>query len=699
VLARALRFEAEAQSARIASLPLTERLVHVAVLSGLGLFVELLLIRWLDAQVLALAYAKNLTLIGCFLGLGIGFALARRPHSLLPLAVPALVLVLDLGVVASQLTLSGPPRIEANVPVPEATSAGEVVAFYSLIALIFVLVVVATIPLGQVAGAFMENIPALRAYAANLVGALSGIALVFALSAWWLPPSVGAALSLGIVVLYLRSARARLVAAVLAVVCVGSMVWLDRQDGILWSPYNKIAIGALPPLSTPEGPRSTGYVLRVQNIYYQKMLDLRRMPDAETLRSAPVYLRQAYYAYNLPYSFKKPGRVLIVGAGTGNDVAAALRHGAREVRAVEIDPAILAYGRRLHPERPYQDPRVRTVVADARSILGRGDDRYDMIVFGLLDAHTSIFSSFANNIRLDNYVYTVEGLRSALAHLTPDGLLSLAFYVDRPWVGSRVGAMLREAAGVPPLVVKSHYDVGFVYLAGPGLSRVSQRPGLAVPYPEHEAMSVAPGPLATDDWPFLYLRKRSVSGPLFWSLGVFVSALVLVRIFFRGSVAFDRHMFFLGAGFLLVETRTIAQLALLFGTTWQVNGITIGAILLLAVLATLLIARAGPMPRAPLYAALALALIANYVVPAGAVVGSGVLVAWAMAAFLGLPVFFSGLIFASSVHGRGDLTPLLASNLVGGVLGGLLENASLVLGVSALSLLALALYGASFRRS
>ena len=57
------------------------------------------------------------------------------------------------------------------------------------------------------------------------------------------------------------------------------------------------------------------------------------------------------------------------------------------------------------------------------------------------------------------------------------------------------------------------------------------------------------------------------------------------------------------------------------------------------------------------------------------------------------------MIFASSASAERELSPVLASNLIGAVLGGLLENVSLVVGISALSLVAIAVYAASFRRA
>lgn len=182
------------------------------------------------------------------------------------------------------------------------------------------------------------------------------------------------------------------------------------------------------------------------------------------------------------------------------------------------------------------------------------------------------------------------------------------------------------------------------------------------------------------------------------SIAMLAAGALLVALFFRGAVRVDRHLFFLGAGFLLVETRTIAQLGLLYGATWRVSAIAIAGILALVLLANLVVARRGAPPRLTLYALLGLILLLNYAVPPGAALGGGVAARAAMTLFLLAPLFVAGLLFASAVREREQLAPALASNLVGAVLGGLLENLSMVTGFSALSLLALTLYAASFRR-
>ena len=119
-----------------------------------------------------------------------------------------------------------------------------------------------------------------------------------------------------------------------------------------------------------------------------------------------------------------------MGAGTGNDVAASLRHESSSVDAVEIDPAILALGKRDHPERPYDSPRVSVQLNDARAFLKRTERRYDLILFGLLDSHTQL--SDYSNMRIDNFVYTEESFREAKEHLKPTGVVFVKFQVNHP---------------------------------------------------------------------------------------------------------------------------------------------------------------------------------------------------------------------------------------------------------------------------
>ena len=88
----------------------------------------------------------------------------------------------------------------------------------------------------------------------------------------------------------------------------------------------------------------------------------------------------------------RPGarKVLVVGAGGGNDVAVALRAGAEHVVAVEIDPEIYGLGRLHHPEAPYDDSRVTVVIDDARHYAETTAERFDLVVFSHLEGNCNV---------------------------------------------------------------------------------------------------------------------------------------------------------------------------------------------------------------------------------------------------------------------------------------------------------------------
>jgi hypothetical protein len=170
------------------------------------------------------------------------------------------------------------------------------------------------------------------------------------------------------------------------------------------SPYNRIDLVEIPP---PAGwTHASAFSLVANHSRYQWLVDLspeflKRYPQAEPNRLAVPY-------YELPYTLVPHAKnVLILGAGTGNDVAGALRHGAEHIDAI---------GRKHHPEHPYDSPRVAAYTDDARSFLKKTKTKYDLIVFAFLDS-TTLLSSFSS-LRLDNYVYTVESFQNAKAVLT-----------------------------------------------------------------------------------------------------------------------------------------------------------------------------------------------------------------------------------------------------------------------------------------
>src|SRR6185436_8394553 len=166
-------------------------------------------------------------------------------------------------------------------------------------------------------------------------------------------------------------------------------------------------------------PDPMTYIL-VNNTGYQAMFDLR----PETTRTKPLNTddRHGLTQYDIPFLLHDhPEHVLVSGAGSGNDVAGALRNGAVDVVAVDIDPAILAIGKE-HPEHPYDNPAVHVVVNDARNVFATIEQRFDIVDFGLLDSHTTASLSSA---RLDHFVYTAQSIAQVHELLKPDGIMTL----------------------------------------------------------------------------------------------------------------------------------------------------------------------------------------------------------------------------------------------------------------------------------
>jgi hypothetical protein len=277
----------------------------------------------------------------------------------------------------------------------------------------------------------------------------------------------------------------------------------------LWSPYYRITLLEVPP---PQGwPRPPAYLVDVNHDYHQKILDLspefmaRNFPGAELNR-------EGLAAYTLPYRFvPHPARILVVGAGTGNDVAAALRNGATHVDAVEIDPLLVRLGRKYHPEHPYDSPRVSVFVNDARAFFKRTQQKYDLIVFGFLDSHT-MFSSLSV-LRLDDYVYTMESFREAKSLLASNGTAVLAFDSGRTsFITDRIFFTLTRAFGKAPTAYYTGYDgAGVVFVEGNGNeSKVGEYPEISNELKSHEASAI----VSTDHWPFLYLESRTIPIPV-----------------------------------------------------------------------------------------------------------------------------------------------------------------------------------------
>ncbi len=444
-------------------------------------------------------------------------------------------------------------------------------------------------------------------------------------------------------------------------------------------------------------PKGT-MLIRAAGQYYQRVHDFSvpRSVDDPELRKVRDY-------YDLPYRLvgTTPADVAVVGAGAGNDVAAALRAGAARVDAVEIDPAILQIGGANHPEHPYADRRVHAVLADARSFLRTTDHRYDLIVYGLLDSHTLL--SQASSVRLDSFVYTVQGFREARARLKPGGRIVLSFSILNDELGRKMQEMLRQAFdGAEPVAISAGYDGAVTFMQAKEGNLTLTPPAIAgtgfeVTTRFTESAGVDP---STDDWPFFYMPHRVYPVSYLVMLGMVLLVTLALSAGFIGERprVSEASFALLGAGFMLVETKAITELGLMFGNTWRVIGIVIAGILVMAFLANAAVQWLRVRRPQAAFVMLLVTLAAGWFVMGTGGLPSTTAGRVATVAMLTCPMLFSGIVFSTllAARPRDAIARVMAANLVGAMCGGLLEYNSMYFGFRFLYLLAMAFYAAGF---
>ena len=685
-------------------------LVSLAALSALILFLEMLLIRLLGTEVRVFAYLQNGVLVATFLGLGLGCRHARRPVRLLPSAVCLVLLtafVRDLqGWGVGELLTKGLAAYGDSVVWAAGGQTGpRVFALATTLALLAAIAFV-FLPLGQWLGRWMDEHPRpIAAYTANILGSLLGIVAFDVATVARTPPWTWLlAAGAGLAVLAARAEESRPRRLAAATLVLAAPVFGISAGRTVWSPYQKLTLK--PMVARVDGlAELCAEEITVNSAFHQKMVDLdparmRRLPSLYP----PEAIRTSHYV--LPYELLGPReRVLVLGAGSGNDVAAALRAGARSVRAVEIDPVILEWGRDRHPNRPYASPLVEIVNDDARAFLRRDHGQYDLVWFGFLDSHTA--PSAYTNVRLDHFVYTRESFADVKRLLAPDGVVVLFFWAETPWIEDRLARLLYETFGARPqgfLVPRSTACLGhggMMLVAGHENTLEAIRRRTAADPALAATARTAPLPLTaeatTDDWPYLYLERRAIPKyHLLVGISCLALALVMRRRLFEPGQRVDLPMMLLGAGFMLLEVTGVSRAALLYGTTWTVNAYVVGAILAMILVANYVAHRFAPSPDGWPVAGLAASLLALGLVPTAWLAGLDIVPRVAVGGvFLALPVLFSGLIFVGVWSGRPRRDLALGSNIIGSLLGGVASLLSMVVGFRALTFLTLAVYAAA----
>lgn len=711
------------------------------LISGLFLFLELAFIRWFPAQVLFLTFFTNTVLLASFLGLSLGCLAASWKTDFLRFTPLLLALGLTAGEAMEWLRLklqdildvggnkSSPQVVFFGAEVKVADVAQFVVPMEVVAALFFVLIAAILIGPGQHLGRLFAKIGnPVSAYIWNIAGSLAGV-LLFQLCAWILPP-VGwfTIIAAGLVYLLLRVqaprwtlAPAALVPLILILPQATSLgIIRDQYPEEIWSPYYRINYS----------PKSKTIVVNL--LGHQTM----------------VSRKDPFPAYALPWLINRDAAqpafqdILIIGAGSGNDLSRALQFAPSNARidAVEIDPVIQRLGKRDHPDRPYDDPRVTLHLNDGRNFLRSTNRKYDLVIFALIDS--LVLHSSQSNLRLESYLFTEESFRDVARCLKPNGLFAMYNYFRRGWIVSRLQQTLQAATGRPPVVltfpsqdvveVDGRADAFTLFLSGPRSEALAQAfatrgtyrvPAGVAPTPEtpngFEPASInaitfqptrvenAPELLnATDDWPFLYMRSPLIP-EITWRGILLLGGLSLALLWIFGwrtsrkeRTSGNGAMLLLGAGFLLLESKAVVQMALLFGSTWLVNLVVFAGILVMILGANLFVQRVQPRNLLPYLIGLLASLALNAFFPISSLLGLPQ-IAQALVAgiLLVLPVGFAGILFATLLSRHQHPEQALAYNTAGAMLGGLLENVSMLTGFWWLLAIAGAIYVAAYALS
>ena len=660
--------------------------VRLVLTSFLLLFVELALIRWIPAYMVFVGFFSNFILMASFLGIGLGILLGRWIERL-PFS-PFAPLLLFTVVIAftGQLNLQVASPDEILFGLDWSTSGA---INYLVLPLVAVLVVAIMAALAAPLGPLLRSMPPLRAYTLDIVGSVAGITAFALLSAYETDPIVWFTLVAGVAGLLALGRGISAPSIVPAAAMAAVLLLLAGQaihTGDRWSPYYRVtaydSTGRLADHADVGGPHQPAW-LYVGGIPHQSMV------QASVSVNAPLYGQ--VYRWFPERTFRK---VLVIGAGSGTDVALALSKGSESITAVDIDPVLVDYGRRYHPNHPYADPRVTTVIQDGRAFLAGTPDRYDLIIYALPDSLTLVTGTA--NVRLESFLFTTQSIALARDRLTADGVFVMYNLYRQPWLVDKLVSMVGDTFGTPPFV-RLGGSVDAVIADGPAVHQAhGVSPGDRLD-PPPSASGSEPRP-ADDDWPFLYLRTETIPSyyllglALLFAIGV-VAAIASGRLAGARIGAFSPHFFALGAAFLLLETRSLVTFSLLFGTTWLVNALVFAAILVSVLAAIGVTSRFPQLPRAPLYGLLFGSIVVAWALPPEVLLIDPPALRYLVASGVAFaPVFFANLVFTRSFSESMSPDIAFASNLLGAMAGGALEYLSLLFGFRALLPIAALLY-------
>ncbi|OGS34905.1 MAG: hypothetical protein A2474_00510 [Elusimicrobia bacterium RIFOXYC2_FULL_34_12] len=648
--------------------------LRLFLISFVALFFQVTCIRWFNSNVVMLSYFSNFVLLACFLGLGVGLMISSKKSDYINY-FPAVFLI--ICIIFWKVIISISVKSDLSIYFT-ASGFGKGIPLYDVSAwwflpAIFLLTTVLFITIGQELGRAFIGIEPLKAYLINVFSSIIGVVVFAMISFFNSSPLVW--FSITFVCLLPFFYKKTLFSFNIFILFTTFIFIYLITKGAIFSPYYRIDF--------------INRTVVVNGIPHQRMIDI----DKNNIENKRVY----EFPYKLNKKFKK---VLILGAGTGNDVAIALKNNVESIDAVEIDPTILKIGN-LHPNNPYGNKNVRIFNDDARSFLKKSNEKYDLIVFALLDSLT-VFSQFSS-VRLENFVFTKDSFEDVKKHLNEDGVVVIYNQFRKLWIVERIAKMLEETFDGYSIVYDEpeieHFAVIF---NGPGKNKLDFPKttdifiGKTV---EMKKVSNIKIKSTTDNWPFLYMEKPAI--PKHYTVSILLILIFTgILIFFSSDTArnINNHFFFLGCGFMILETAAIIRMALLLGSTWFVNAIVIISALSVTFSAALFTKIKGKININKYYILLFISIILNIIIPLKAfLIFPYFLMIFMSSLLLFAPVFFSGTVFSYSFSQSTNPPTAFGSNLIGAMLGGCLEYISLKFGYSSLMIILLGVYLVSIK--
>ena len=647
--------------------------LQIFLISFLILFTEFATIRYLSAEIVSLAFFSNIILMACFFGIGLGCLFYKKKNlfNYFPFLIVIQIIAgssmiifdfesLDMVMYQSSLYKSFLNNNHAVLTI-----------------IIFIYIAFLFYPLGQMLGIeFNKSKKSIDAYLFDLSGSIFGVLFFTILSffetgiVFWiivinLTWMLIAYFSDEIKFRFCKKGNNKLFLMIFGV--FGFWVIESGYNKIFWTKYYKIVIQE----------SQTSVDLFVNKSCHQAV--------------PKKFSSNHDILYGFPYKFFKNPQyenVLIIGSGMGNDASYALKNNVKNVDAVEIDQRIYESGLKYHLDKPYQDPRLKININDGRNYLENNQKKYDLIIFALTDSLT--LASSQANTRLESYLYTKESLLKAKEHLSENGMIVLYNYYRQDWIVDKISGILEEIFNQQSIVTQ-YQNKNFTIIANgyklKDFKNIEISNSITSKKSIKESSEIF---FPTDNWPFLYLKKPSFPNN-YIKIVVFEIILLLVLFLFlhlnkeqkanykNNSRPYD--MLFLGIGFMLLETKNIINFQLLFGSTWDVNFLVILAILLTALISTIIIKLKIKFRLRNLYFMMAISLMVSIAIPISFFSNYDGFLKYLLSCLVSFsPMLFASLIFSQTFSLEKKSALGFGYNMIGAMIGGMLEYGSMLYG-------------------